>query len=280
MTNTPGPETRLAAVIGKPVRHSLSPAMMNAAFAAAGLDWAYVAFEVGEGDAPAAVEAMRVLGLAGLNVTMPAKQAVAGAVEELSTDAALLGAVNCVRREGDRLIGENTDGPGLCRSLEMDEGIALAGRTVCLIGAGGAARSVALAFVRAGVDRLVVLNRTASAAEELVALVPEVGEVGDVVPMGTDLLVNATPVGMGEQAGSPVPEDALAPAMTVVDLVYHPTVTPLLRLAAARGCRTVGGLGMLVHQAALSFEHWTGTEPDTLRMRQAAEGALSVRSLR
>ncbi len=267
--------TRLAAVIGSPVGHSRSPALANAAFAAAGLDWAFVAFEVAPGEGAAAVAAVRTLSIGGLMVTMPHKADVIGALDRLTPAAAALGAVNSIAWEGDELVGDNTDGPGLVASLRADEGFDPAGKRCVVLGAGGAARSVSWALADAGAADVAILNRTPARAESLAALAGAVGRVGAEADVaGADLVVNATSVGMGAAADgpgpTPIPTDLLVPGQLVVDLVYLPLTTPLLRAAAARGARPVDGLGMLVHQAARSITRWTGVDPDLVVMAAAA----------
>jgi shikimate dehydrogenase len=272
--------TRLAAVIGDPIRHSRSPAIFNAAFAATGLDWAYVAFEVAEGGAGGALAAMRALGIEGLSVTMPHKTDVAALVDERRGAADPLGAVNCVAREGTRLVGHNTDGAGYLESLRTGAGFDPAGRRCVVLGAGGAARAVVLALAQAGAAQVVVVNRSLDKAETAAALAGPVGVVGRpeelvaAVPR-VDLLVNATSVGM-DATSCPVDDEtlaALAPTALVSDLIYRPTVTPLLARAAERGVATHGGLGMLVHQAAVAFELWTGSGAPVTAMWEAARSA-------
>ena len=265
----------MAGVIGSPVTQSRSPLIVNAAFEAAGLDWAFVAFEVAPGQAAAAVNAARVLGLGGLMVTMPHKADVIPALDRLTPAARALGAVNSIGWEDEELVGHNTDGAGLVASLKIDEGIDVAGKRAAVIGAGGAARSIIWALADAGASEVVVINRTASAgavAAELAGRVGRVGAESDLV--AADLVVNATSVGMGATIGAdgPVPFDpgVLHEGQVVVDAVYQPVVTPLLSAAAERGARTVDGIGMLVHQAALSLERWTGVAPDLAVMAQAA----------
>jgi shikimate dehydrogenase len=267
--------TRLAAVIGSPVRHSRSPVLVNAAFASAGLDWAFVALEVALGDAAAAVDAMRVLGLGGLSVTMPHKHDVIAGLDRLSPDAAALDAVNCIAWDGDELVGHNTDGGGLIDALATDQGIRPDGLHCAVLGAGGAARSVVRSLATAGAAQVTVVNRTAERAESAAALAGAVGRVGGTADVRhADLVVNATSVGMGTGPGdrgpSPVEADVLRAGQTVVDLVYLPVQTPLLRLAAEAGARPVDGIGMLVHQAARAVAHWTGVSPDTGVMEAAA----------
>jgi shikimate dehydrogenase len=272
--------THLAAVIGDPIRHSRSPAIFNAAFAATGLDWVYLAFEVVGGRAGAALEAMRVLGVDGLSVTMPHKTDVAALVDELSPQAERLGAVNCVARDGDRLIGHNTDGAGFVASLRTDGGFEPSGRRCVVLGAGGAARAVVLALAEAGAADVVVVNRSIDKAEAAATLAGAVGRVAPTTHLAAqlttaDLLVNATSVGMDDRS-NPIDQaslEALPSAALVSDLIYRPLVTPLLAGADGRGLRTLGGLGMLVYQAAVAFEHWTGLDAPVTEMRRAAARA-------
>ncbi len=271
--------TRVAAVIGEPVRHSLSPALYNAAFAARGLDWRFVAFEVARGCGADAVEAMRTLGLAGLSVTMPHKEAVIAACDELTEAAAALRSVNHVRWDGDRIVGDSTDGEGFVRSLR-DASVDPAGRRVLLLGAGGAARAVAVALVGAGAS-VTCLARRVEAAAEVARLCG--GGSGDLasaphVVVEPAVVVNATPVGMGTDGAVALPTESLRPDLVVADLVYHPLATPLLVAARAAGAPIVDGLGMLVHQAAIQFEYWTGGPAPVAAMRAAAEAELASRS--
>lgn len=262
--------TRVAGVIGHPVAHSRSPAIHNAAYAAAGLDWVYVAFAVPAGRGADAVAAMRVLDLAGLNVTMPHKADAAAACDELVGDAARLGVVNTVvPGAGGRLRGLSTDGDGFLAAL-ADEGLSLGGRRVLVLGAGGAARAVVVAARRAGAD-LTVAARRAGPAAEAAALATGTRTVPWAEPLEVgswDVVVNATPLGMGDRPGPAV--RGLHAGQVVVDLVYEPRRTPLLAAAAAAGARGVGGLGMLVHQAALAFEAMTGRAAPLAVMRAAA----------
>jgi shikimate dehydrogenase len=267
----------VAGIIGSPVDHSLSPAMHNAAFAACGLDWCYVAFEVPAGGAAGALDAVRALGLAGLSVTMPHKDDVAALVDERSATVEALGAANTVVVAPDgRLRGESTDGDGLLDTLRLDHGIDPAGMVAVVLGAGGAARAVVRALAGAGCREVVVVNRTASSGEAAAALAGGRGRAGGPDDVGrADLLVQATPLGMGEDGTLPVDPRRLRAGQVVTDLVYHPLRTPLLLAAAAQGCRTVDGLGMLVHQGARQLELWTGLDPPRDVMRDAAEAALA-----
>jgi len=270
----PTARTRLAAVIGSPVRHSRSPALANAAFRAAGADWTMVALEVAEGQGAAAVDAARTLGLGGLMVTMPHKAAVIPALDRLTPGAAALGAVNSISRRGDELVGDNTDGAGLVAALAA-AGVAVAGRRCAVLGAGGAARSITWALGAASAASVAVLNRTPERAEGAAALAGEVGRVGAADDVAeAEIVVNATSLGMGmapdDPAALPLDPTLLRPGQVVVDAVYQPLETALLRAAARAGARPLDGLGMLVHQAAITIEAWIGRPPDVGAMIEAA----------
>lgn len=267
--------TLTVGVIGAPVRHSLSPALHNAAFAARDLDWRMLAFEVAARRGAAAVAAMVTLGVRGLAVTMPHKADVAGAVDELDPAAAALRSVNTVvlRADGSTL-GASTDGPGFVDSLEA-AGYAVAGRRVVVLGAGGAARSIVVALGSAGAADVAIVNRSVASAEECAALHGRVGALDDIAD--ADLLVNTTPVGMGASGELPVPAGVLREGLAVADIVYHPLETPLLAAARSAGAVAIDGLGMLVHQAARQQALWTGTVADPAVMRAAAERELARR---
>ena len=229
------------------------------------------------------VEGLRALGFRGFNVTIPHKLGVAGLVDSLEGDAELLGAVNTVVLDGGRLVGHNTDAEGF-RSFLRELGAALEGRGAMIIGAGGAARAVALAVAREGVARIVVVNRTARRAEELAEglkkAVPSTEiSVRNFDPEGMreagecSLVVNCTP--LAEEGEIPLDHRALSPETWVVDLKYGREPTAFLREAGLRGLRTAGGEGMLLHQAGLSFRLWTGLEPPLEEMRSALDKAAA-----
>jgi shikimate dehydrogenase len=270
--------TRVVGVIGDPVAHSLSPTLHNAAFESLGLDWVYVAFPVPRGRGAEAVAAVTALGLAGLNVTMPHKEDVAHACDDLTADAAALRSVNTVvARPDGRTLGDSTDGPGFLDAL-ADEGITVAGRPVLVLGAGGAARAVVLALARAGAA-VTVAARRPDAAESAAALCPGAPALalGAVDPATFAVVVNATPLGMSVGDVMAVDPGSLHAGQAVVDLVYHPADTPLLAAARARGAQAVNGLGMLLHQAARSFTLWTGRPAPVDAMRSAVTTALTAR---
>jgi shikimate dehydrogenase len=273
-----GGATRVAAVLGWPVTHSLSPVIHNAAFAALGMDWTYVALPVEPGEVPAAVAGLRALGFAGANVTMPHKEAVADVMDDLTEDADRLRAVNTIEVVRDRLIGHNTDAPGFARFLAHDVGFEPAGKTALLFGAGGAARACALAVARAGLTRIVVAlrepARAAPVVDALDGFATEVEAIAfdDAAEASADLVVNATPLGAHGE-GLPLPK--LGPDGLFVDLLYRPATTPGQQAARAAGAQAVGGLGLLLHQGALSFELWTGRQAPLEVMSAAAVAALA-----
>ena len=280
-----GGSTRLAAVVGWPVRHSLSPALHNAAFAATGLDWAFSAFEVPEGDFDRALDEMLALGLAGLSVTMPHKASAAASADELTATASRLGAVNCLVPDGGRLVGHNTDGGGFLDGLAHDAGITVEGRSVVVVGAGGAARAVVDACGTAGAAEVAVVNRTRERAQSAARLV---GVAGRVVSLDAaaqavaraEVVVNATPVGMAGRRDPrpPIDPETLRVGQVAVDLVYHPLETPWLVALRRRGIEAYGGLSMLLFQAARAFTLWTGVEAPVATMEAAARAELSARS--
>ncbi len=263
-------------VMGDPVRHSLSPLLHNTAFAALGLDWVSVGFPVKEGGAPSALAALVPLGIAGLSVTMPHKRVVRALVDECTEVAGRLDAVNCVINRDDRLVGDNTDGQGFLEALGRGTGMDPRARRCVVVGAGGAARAVVLALYEAGAGEVVVVARRPEAALAAAALAGEVGRVGSAREAPEcDLIVNATPIGMVGHSKQPpvVPAEALGPGQVVVDLIYEPAETAWMAAAARRGATVLGGIGMLVHQAAAQLERWTGLEPPVEAMWAAATAA-------
>ncbi len=270
----------VAALIGSPVAHSLSPVIHQAAFDAADIDWRYVAFDVAAGRADEALAAMRVLGIRGLSVTTPHKQQVAECVDVLAPAAAALRSVNTVVIDSQgRLVGHSTDGHGFVAALHA-EGIDVSGMHVALLGAGAAARSLVAALDDAGAASIVVRNRTRSKIADVVALAPSTTRAAAEDPgpelRAAGLLVNATSVGFGTDE-IPLDPALLRPEQLVADLVYHPLDTALLRAARDVGARTFDGLGMLVQQAALQQQLWGIEPPDVGVMRAAAEAELARR---
>ena len=272
--------TRLLALIGRPVEHSLSPRMHGASFEADGLDYVYVALNVGAEDLPAAVRGAAALGLRGFNVTMPHKRSMVELVDELDEGAELSGAVNTVVIEGTRLRGFNTDGPGMIEACR-EAGIALDDRRVLLLGAGGAAASIAAALCDAGVRGLHIVNRNPEHAATLAEKLREAGKNAEIEVHSTGaldgsvrapIIVNTTPLGMEDGDPLPIPPEYLDRDTALVDAVYRPGAeTELVRHARERGATVVTGQRMLLYQGVLAQRLWTGRQPNVAAM----DGALS-----
>lgn len=274
--------TNVVGIVGgsSQVSRSLSPEIHNAAFRALEMDWVYLPFSV-ERHVTEAVRGLGAAGIRGFNVTMPHKVATAEAVDELEGAAKTTGAVNTVEVRRGRLIGHNTDGDGLVRFLVRDLGVSLSGASVLVIGTGGAARSVISALAQAGAQAITVMARERARAEALrglagssefrIAVFHEDDPVGE-----SDVIVNATPVGQADEDPL-IRTERIRPNATVVDLVYMPQATRLVTEARNRGATASGGLGMLLHQAVLSFEIWTGIEPPIEVMSASALAFLKRR---
>lgn len=266
-------------IIGSPVGHSLSPVLQAAAFEAMDLAWSTAAFEVQAGGGAQAVAAMRALSIRGLSVTMPLKAEVASVVDRLDPAARSLDSVNCLSLEGDEVVGRSTDGAGLLASLRREADLDPAGMSVAVLGSGGAARAVVDAFARAGAARVQVVARRVSAAEACAALAGPVGQVVTASEASSaQIIVNATPIGMADTdmalAEPLVDPSSLSSGQLAVDLIYHPRQTAWLASAVESGAIGIGGLGMLVHQAAIQIEAWTGETAPVEAMWAAAERAL------
>lgn len=253
--------------------------MHNAAFQALGIDWLYVAIGVEEEEGPRAVRALAENGVVGMNVTMPHKISVLPAIDRLEGEAEAIGAVNTIKVIDGELIGFNTDGAGLIRFLKEDIGATIAGANVLLIGAGGSARAVLASLCGAGAESVILVARNMSSAGALAPLAQSASfEVAPLpasaaIVQRADLIINATPLGQrGEIV--PISYDSIRPDAVVVDLVYRPAVTPLVQAARDRGAIAHSGLGMLVRQAALSWEIWTGLVAPLPVMSAAAVAAL------
>ena len=270
--------------MGQPVAGNPTQFMMEKAFIAAGMDWRYLTLEVTPQNLADAVRGMRAMGFRGGNFTVPHKVTVIEHLDGLSPAAELMGAVNCVNRVGDQLIGENTDGKGFVQSLR--EVADPAGKKVTVLGAGGAARAIAVELGLSGVERITIVNRSQPRGKALAELLSGrlklaaelVTLQGDYeLPEDAEILVNATSIGLGNaQARVPIAEDTLRPDLVVADVIFNPPQTRLLRAAAERGCKTIDGLGMLVNQAVISFKTWTGTDADPAVMRDALEEFLGI----
>ncbi|MBW3625815.1 MAG: shikimate dehydrogenase [Armatimonadetes bacterium] len=275
--------TKLLAVIGDPVKHSFSPLMQNAAVRALGLDLCYVAFHVRPESVGAALNGMRALNIMGMNVTVPHKEAVIPFLDEISDEAARVGAVNTIHHIEGRLIGYNTDVYGILTSLKETAGLAPLPPTVAVLGASGAARGVVYGLgTRPEVERILIYNRTPEKAESLAReMSPWTHARLESYPLAetelvaglrsSQLLINTTSVGMHPRVDeSPVGDGAaLHPDLVVYDIVFNPLETKLIRQAQAVGAKGVGGIEMLVYQGAKSFEIWTGIYPPVEVMKAA-----------
>lgn len=276
--------------MGQPVAGNPTQYMMEKAFAACGLDWRYLTLEVPAEKLADAVRGMKAMNFHGGNFTMPHKQTVIPLLDSLSEAAAMMGAVNCVNRVDDpdggepKYVGENTDGKGFVESLRplTDP----AGKQIVILGAGGAARAIAVELALAGAGEITIVNRTADRGQELVDLLTDKAKVAAKyipwtgnyeVEEGTAVLINGTSIGLfNEDEAVPISYDSLAKEMVVADVVFSPPNTYFLREAKNRGCQTLDGLGMLVNQAVIGFKIWTGVDPDPAVMREALEEYLEL----
>lgn len=270
--------TVLVGVIGNPVKHSLSPAILNAAFREAEMNWVYTAFETREEKLVDAIEGIRALGIAGLSVTMPHKAKVFPLMDEISDSAQMLGVVNCIVNDGKKLKGYNTDGDGFLDAVAHDSGLNMVGKKVLIIGSGGSARSIIYSLSKAGVGEIAVINRTKKKALDAIELAGPVARYVEEdkiseVAAEADLVVNATPIGMSDAGTTtkfPIEPNLFSEGQLAVDLIYHPLSTPWMEALKNRKVEVYGGLSMLIFQAAKAFKLWTGQEAQVDAMRKAA----------
>ena len=284
MTKISG-QTRIVGVIGDPVQHSRSPQMHNAAIVERKLDYVYVPFHVRSGELREAIEGFKALNVLGVNVTIPHKQTVMSILDDVSHEATLIGAANTLIFCDGRVSGDNTDAQGFLRAM-TEEGIDIpVGGSAVVLGAGGAARAVVVALALSGLGLITVANRTgwkaiqfeknlATISETEISAVDLASNQLNSAIRSADLLVNTTSVGMQEADQLLIDPDSLNPGTIVYEIVYTPPETPLLRVAREKGCQTIGGIGMLVHQGAIAFEKWIGIVPNVETMRIALEQAL------
>jgi shikimate dehydrogenase len=279
-------KTIVCGVIGDPIEHTMSPVMHNTAFQALGLDYVYVPFRVKGNDLGKAIDGMRAFHFRGLNVTIPHKIAVMPLLDKIDPVAERIGAVNTIANDDGILTGYNTDASGFLQAL-LDKGIDPKGKTVLVVGAGGAARAICFILAERGV-KLHILNRKLELdwAHDLARRVAShytisvsAGELNrDNLKKslhGADIMVNATSVGMDPKPDqTPVDADLLRRDIVIVDIVYHPLQTLLMKQAQAAGAMTISGLDMLAWQGALAFEKWTGKKPPVDLMREQARKLL------
>ena len=276
--------TRTIAIIGDPIEHSLTPRIQNVALREAGADIVNLAFRVAAADLESAVHGARALGFLGLMVTIPHKESVLDLCSELDESARLMGAANLLHFVGTKTIGYSTDGWAALKSLD-EEGVAVRGARIAILGGGGAARSLALTFAHGGAEKITILNRTVARAETIAdevralktrcSAAPLDDESARAVLRECDLLVNATSLGMSPRAEeSPVARDALHPNLAVYDIVYNPLETRLLREAREVGAKCVDGLGMLIYTNVRAVQICAGIEISAATMRDEALRAL------
>jgi shikimate dehydrogenase len=277
-------KTRVCAIIGDPVEHSLSPVMHNAAFKKLGLNLVYVAFTVTARELKDAVLGAKSLGLRGLNVTMPHKNAVMNYLDEVDATAKAIGAVNTVLNNNGKLVGYNTDGKGAMIALQ-ESGVYLEEKKLLLLGSGGAAKAIAYQAAQ-DVEELVILNRTPEKAEQLAEMLrmsfgakvkggPLSSEVLKEELPTTDILVNSTSVGMHPDVdSSPVPSDLMHSDLSVMDIIYNPLETKLVKDAKVAGAKVVSGVEMLIYQGAVAFQIWTNCPAPVDVMKSAALNEL------
>ncbi len=277
-------------IIGYPIGHSISPIFQQAALDNLGVNATYLPYEVNPTDVGVFVESLRAEGVSGINVTVPHKEAVMPFLDEINEWAAEAGAVNTIVNRNGRLTGYNTDGYGFLRALRESGGLDPAGARTLVLGAGGSARGVVQALLRADVGSLVIANRTASRAESLAELARARNVSASAIALpstalsdasqGIDLIVNCTSLGMRhgpDELASPMDPEQIPPGVLVYDLVYNPMVTPLLRAAEQCGAKTLGGITMLVYQGAASFEIWLDQAAPVSVMMDAALAAMQAR---
>jgi shikimate dehydrogenase len=275
-------QSELVGVFGQPVAENPTVVMQEAGFKAAGLNWRYLNLEVSPKDLPAAIKGLGAMNFRGINLTIPHKVAVLKYLDEIADDARIIGAVNTIVRKGDKLIGENTDGKGFLKSLREDAKVNPKGKKIVILGAGGAARAIAVELALAGATHIIVVNRSAERAKPLVILLNKKTKAKAVfvpwakvyeIPADTDVVVNATSIGLYPKIKEKpkIDFDSISSSMVVCDVIPNPPDTPFLQEARKRGAKTLDGLGMLVYQGAIGFELWTGKKAPVAEMKKALE---------
>lgn len=284
MNNPRSFKQELVSVFGQPVAENPTQYMIEAAFKHHQLDWRYLTIEVSPEDLENGVKGLRAMGFRGGNLTIPHKVEVIQYLDGTTEAAGLIGAVNCIIREGDKLIGENTDGKGFVQSLkEVTDPV---GKKVVIFGAGGAARAIGVETAIAGATEFTIVNRSQERGESLVKLLNEktdskaklvLWDGPFSIPEETDVVINATSIGLYPDVSAELAIDffTLKPEMVVADVIPNPPRTHLVQTAEEKGCPVLDGLGMLVNQGVIGFQLWTGVDPDPQVMREALEEVFS-----
>jgi shikimate dehydrogenase len=279
--------TKPIAILGNPIAHTLSPLMHNYFFQTLGLDYIYIPLKVEEKELGSAVQGLWSLGFLGANITIPFKERIMDFLVEISEEARLIGAVNTIARNSHGFRGENTDGRGFLRFLQAEQDWHPLGKQALILGAGGSARALGTVLALEGITKITIVNRTISKARIIAEnIVSQIGTPVEVVSWEdkelkkavyhADIIINTTPLGMNpnREEKPPLNTQWLEGGQLVVDLIYNPLTTLFLSQAKSRGCETLNGLGMLIHQGALSFEYWTGQKPPLEGVRELLERAL------
>jgi len=287
MTQQVNYKQELVGLFGDPVAENPTGVMQEAAFEALGLQWRYLLFEIQANQLEAAVRGARLFHFQGFNCTIPHKVAVLNYLDAVSQEASVMGAVNTVRREGERLIGENTDGKGFLRSLKEDGRVDPSGKRVVVLGAGGAARAITVELALSGAAKITLVNRSNERGNTLASLlrqktsaqvefIPWKGTYS--LPADVDILVNATSIGLYPHLNEKPDIDysTIKTGMVVCDVIPNPPRTPFLKEAEAAGAQTLDGLGMLVYQGAIAFKMWTGKDAPLTVMRTALAKAFGI----
>ena len=279
--------TKTFCLIGHPVEHSFSPIMHMAAIKKLGLDYVYIAHDVHPDNLEKAINGMRALNIKGINVTIPHKEKIINYIDDIDPLAFQIGAVNTIKNDNGSLIGRNTDADGGKKSL-LDAGCNFSGKNILILGAGGAARALCYSLAKDS-NHIVIANRT---EERAIKLAEDVKKHLDAEIKGknnsktvlknelkkADVLINTTPIGMYPNIHDvPVPKDFLRPELFVFDVIYNPLETRLMKAAKEMGCKTLGGLDMLVNQGALAFEWWTGKSPNRELMKNTIIEFLGIK---
>ncbi len=276
--------TTIVGIFGAPIRHTASPAMHNAAFAALDMNWAYLAFHVEPQNLRSALRGAGDMGIVGINLTVPHKILALDWIDDIDAEARKLGAVNTVSMEKGRLRGYNTDGYGFLKAIKEDFNLSIKGKRVLVLGAGGAGHGIAVKCALDGAARVIVANRTPARIEpiaqevrgtktEFLALKLAAEHIRKVIHE-VDLVVNATSVGLEEHDSLGLGADLFSPRLHVYDTIYRPAETELLRVAESAGAKVANGLSMLLHQGAKAFEIWTKRKAPLAVMRRALRAAI------
>jgi shikimate dehydrogenase len=272
--------TKVVGIFGYPVKHSFSPIIHNSAFSFLGLDYVYVPYCIEPENLKYAIKAINLLGIQGVNITIPHKETVMPLLDQISSEAQLIGAVNTIKvNEQNQLVGYNTDGIGFINALLSDLNITVTGKRMLVLGAGGGARAVCIQSAISGIEKIYVMDIDRQKAQKLLTDIKSSNAKVDTegiephqiqsILAKVDILVNATPIGMQSDDTLLIDPEWLFPELKVFDLIYNPLETKLVRIAKEHGCLAANGLNMLIQQGAASFEIWTGIKPPVEIMRHA-----------